>query len=257
MNVIPTGAPPLLSVVVPFHNEDGNVAPLLDEIAAAAGSIGSFEIVAVDDGSADGTFARLLESQASHPGLRVLRHRANAGQSATIRTGVLAARAPTVATLDGDGQNDPADLPRLYQALRGPGAAPGLGMAVGHRVRRDDAWLRRLSSRVANGVRSRLLGDGTPDTGCGLKVFDRPTYLAIPFFDHNHRFLPALFQREGAGVVSVPVGHRARRHGRSHYGMLDRLWVGLADLAGTAWLRRRFRPAVAEEIHRRTREHTP
>jgi dolichol-phosphate mannosyltransferase len=257
MAVTPTDAPPLLSVVVPFHDEDGNVAPLLAEIAAAAGPIGSFEIVAVDDGSADGTFARLLESQASHPELRVLRHRANAGQSAAIRTGVLAARAATVATLDGDGQNDPADLPRLWQALRGPGAAPGLGMAVGHRVRRNDTWLRRLSSRVANGVRSRFLGDGTPDTGCGLKVFDRAAYVAIPFFDHNHRFLPALFQREGAGVVSVPVGHRARRHGRSHYGMLDRLWVGLGDLAGTAWLRRRFRPAVAEEIHRRTRERTP
>jgi dolichol-phosphate mannosyltransferase len=256
MDTTPTDASPLLSVVVPFHDEDGNVAPLLDEIAAAAGPIGSFEIVAVDDGSADGTFARLLESQASHPELRVLRHRANAGQSAAIRTGVLAARAATVATLDGDGQNDPTDLPRLWQALRGPNAAPGLGMAVGHRVHRNDTWIRRLSSRVANGVRSSFLGDGTPDTGCGLKVFDRATYVAIPFFDHNHRFLPALFQREGAGVTSVPVGHRARRHGRSHYGMLDRLWVGLADLAGTAWLRRRYRPAAAEEIHRRVREHT-
>ena len=253
MDTTPIDDPPLLSVVVPFHNEDGNVAPLLAEIAAAAGSIGSFEIVAVDDGSADGTFAHLLELQADHPALRVLRHRANAGQSAAIRTGVAAARAATIATLDGDGQNDPADLPRLWQALR----APGLGMAVGHRVRRNDTWWRRLSSRVANGVRSRILGDGTPDTGCGLKLFDRATYLAIPYFDHNHRFLPALFQREGAGVISVPVGHRARRLGRSHYGTLDRLWVGLADLAGMAWLRRRYRPAVAEEIRRRTREHTP
>ncbi len=252
----PTDSPPLLSAVIPFHDEDGNVASLLAEVAAAAGSIGSFEIIAVDDGSADGTFARLVESQASHPELRVLRHRANAGQSAAIRTGVRAARAATIATLDGDGQNDPADLPRLYRTLRGPDAAPGLGMAVGHRVHRNDTRLRRLSSGVANGVRSRLLRDGTPDTGCGLKVFDRATYLAIPFFDHNHRFLPALFQREGAGVISVPVGHRARRHGRSHYGMLDRLWVGLADLAGAAWLRRRYRAAAAEEIHRRVREHT-
>jgi dolichol-phosphate mannosyltransferase len=255
--VDPLDDPPLLSVVVPLHDEAENAWPLLVEVAAAAAQVGSYEIVAVDDGSADGTLARLLEAQAEFPALRVLHHRRNAGQSAAIRTGVRAARAPTVATLDGDGQNDPADIPRLYRALRGPGAAPGLGMVAGHRVRREDAWIRRFGSRVANSVRSRMLHDGTPDSACGIKVFDRDTYLALPFFDHNHRFLPALFQREGARVVSVPVGHRPRQHGRSHYATLDRLRVGIVDLVGAAWLRRRFRAAAVEEIHRSVKEPVP
>jgi dolichol-phosphate mannosyltransferase len=148
-----------------------------------------------------------------------------------------------VATLDGDGQNDPADLKRLLEAIAGS-ATPGPALVIGNRITRRDTWLRRVSSRVANGVRSRLLGDGTPDTGCGLKLFHRATFLELPFFDHMHRFLPALFQRQGTGVISVPVGHRPRTRGQSKYGVGNRLWVGIVDLFGVMWLRTRFRPGL-------------
>jgi dolichol-phosphate mannosyltransferase len=229
---------PEISVVVPARNEAGNIAPLVAEIRAAlAGE--AFEIVYVDDGSSDTTWAELAAA-----GVRALRHATSCGQSAAIATGISAARGAWIATLDGDGQNDPADIPALLARAR---AADGPVMLVGHRVRRRDSRIKRLSSRFANGLRARLLGDATPDTGCGLKVFPRALFQALPRFDHMHRFLPALAIRAGARVESVPVNHRPRLRGRSNYGTLDRALVGAVDLAGVAWLMRRGRrPVVAE-----------
>lgn len=236
-----------LSVVVPVKDERENVARLLAEIHAALAALTEFEVVYVDDGSRDGTAEALAAARQRHPRLRVLRHAESCGQSAAIHTGVRAARFPWVATLDGDGQNDPSDLPALLARVSPVERSPGLEMVTGNRVTRRDTWLRRLSSRVANGVRGALLGDRTPDTGCGLKVFGRDLFLALPFFDHMHRFLPALVLRQGGQVVSVPVGHRAREAGRSKYGLHNRLWVGLVDLFGVAWLQRRMqRPEVSE-----------
>lgn len=234
-----------LSVVIPVHNEAENIARLVAEIdAVLAGQ--QFEIICVDDASTDASLAALTGLRDRHVTLRVLRHRTRAGQSAAIHTGVAAARAAWIVTLDGDGQNDPADIPALWQvAVDAPGAL--LGMVAGWRRQRHDAWLRKVSSRIANWVRSALLHDHTPDTGCGLKVMRREVYLALPFFDHQHRFLPALFQRAGWEVVSQPVSHRPRIAGRSKYGIHNRLWVGIVDLAGVWWLRRRgVNPDVEE-----------
>jgi dolichol-phosphate mannosyltransferase len=235
-----------LSVVVPVHNEAENAARLLAEIGAALDGVVDYEVLFVDDGSTDGTPRRLTEAARSFPRLRVLRHARCCGQSAAIRTGVEAARAPWVATLDGDGQNDPADVPRLLELVRSDGGRrPDL--IIGQRVARHDSFVRRLSSRIANGVRARLLRDATLDTGCGLKLFARDAFLALPFFDHMHRFLPALFLRRGARVRSVPVRHRPRWSGRSHYGVRNRLWIGIVDLFGVLWLLRRMaRPEVTE-----------
>jgi dolichol-phosphate mannosyltransferase len=232
---------PLLSVVIPMRNEAPNVAGLLAEIAAALGAT-EYEVICVDDGSADGTAARLAEAAARYP-LVALRHERSFGQSAAVVSGVLAARAPWIATLDGDGQNDPADIPRLWARARGEGTAV---MVAGHRVSRKDSGVKRLTSRVANAVRARLLGDATPDTGCGLKVFPRALFLDLPRFDHMHRYLPALAIRAGGQVVSEPVNHRPRLRGVSNYGTLDRLAVSVADLLGVIWLQRRWkRPAAA------------
>ena len=244
----PLDDPPLLSVVVPLHDEAESAWPLLVEVAAAAAQVGSYEIIAVDDGSADGTLSRLIEAQAELPALRVLHHRRNAGQSAAIRTGVRAARAPTVATLDGDGQNDPADIPALIVAQHKGGER--LKLVMGNRkASRKDTWLRKISSSVANGVRGWFLKDGTPDTGCGIKLLHRATFLDLPRFDHMHRFLPALFLNAGAQVVSVPVRHRPRTRGVSKYGVMNRLWVGIVDLFGVRWIMRRNppRPDVSEQ----------
>lgn len=236
---------PALSVVIPVCNEADNVAALLGEIDAALAGALAYEIIVVDDGSEDDTLARLRAHAATgHSPLRVLRHTRNAGQSAALRSGVRAARAPWVATLDGDGQNDPADIPRLY-AHR---AAGDVALVCGHRTQRHDSRVRRLSSRIANGVRAALLGDATPDTGCGLKLIERATFLDLPWFDHMHRFLPALVQQAGRRSVSVPVNHRPRRFGRSKYGIGNRLWVGIVDLCGVAWLGRRRRIVESEEV---------
>jgi dolichol-phosphate mannosyltransferase len=235
-----------LSIVIPVRNEAANIAPLVAEIRAALDGIAAYEIVYVDDGSSDGTVAEIEQAQRGFAGLRLARHRARAGQSAAIRTGVRAARAPWIATLDGDGQNDPADIPRLWAMAREAPDAPRL-MIAGQRAKRRDSAAKRLSSRVANGVRARMLGDDTPDTGCGLKLFSRALYLDLPFFDHQHRFLPALVLREGGRVVSVPVNHRARERGTSNYGTLDRLWVGIVDLGGVMWLKRRAGRAVLRD----------
>ena len=247
----PASRVPELSVVVPVHDEADNVALLVAEIDAALSGQLAFEIVYVDDASRDATPQRLAEAALRHPALRVLRHSANSGQSTAVATGVRHARAPLVATLDGDGQNDPADILVLWHRwheARAAGADPSTPLLLaGWRVDRRDTALRRISSRVANGVRGRLLGDATPDTGCGLKLFERDTFLRLPFFDHMHRFLPALVMRQGGQVVSVPVRHRARQHGRSHYGVSNRLWVGLVDIAGVIWLRRRMRLTAVRE----------
>jgi len=232
-----------LSVVVPVCNEAENVEPLAREIDAAL-SGRPYEMIFVDDGSTDDTAANLLKLKGSLPALRVLRHSFRSGQSAAVASGVRAARAPWVATLDGDGQNDPADIPGLI-AARDSSAGRGVQLLMGNRTasRKDTAY-RRLQSRIANGVRSGLLGDGTPDTGCGIKLFSRDVFMDLPRFDHMHRFLPALFQRQGARVISVPVSHRERTRGTSKYGMLNRLWVGIVDIVGVMWLRKRYKSGL-------------
>jgi dolichol-phosphate mannosyltransferase len=228
---------PDIAVVVPARNEAENVGPLVDEIAAALAGR-AHEIVFVDDGSDDGTDRALADAAGRHPALRIVRHTRACGQSTAIVSGVRAARAPVIVTMDGDGQNDPADAPKLVEAFAAQGSGDKL-MIAGHRVNRRDTWLRRFSSKVANGVRGALLGDATPDTGCGLKVFSRRAFLEMPAFDHMHRFLPALMIRSGGRVVSVAVNHRARTRGTSKYGVWNRLWVGIVDLFGVIWLIRR------------------
>jgi len=229
--------------VIPVCNEQDNVLPLAREIHLALAGRYRHETIFVDDGSSDGTAAAVRAARADGmPQIRLIRHAVRSGQSAAVATGVRAAHAPWIATLDGDGQNDPADIPRLLD--RASGAAPRLRLVMGNRTTRRDTWLRRMSSRVANGVRGRLLRDGTPDTGCGIKVFDRAVFLDVPRFDHMHRFMPALFQREGYEVVSVPVNHRERTRGKSKYGLHNRLWVGIVDLFGVMWLIRRASPRV-------------
>jgi glycosyltransferase involved in cell wall biosynthesis len=241
---------PELSVVVPVHNEADNIASLLAEIRSALDGLAAYEVVCVDDGSDDDTPRLLAGLSAEFPELRVVRHRARAGQSAAIAHGVRVAQGTWIATLDGDGQNDPADIPRLLAIIRDPHAPSDLRLLAGERSRRLDPWVKRFAGRVANRVRARLLDDETSDSGCGLKLFSRDCFLAVPHFDHMHRFLPALFLRSGWRVASVPVNHRPRRHGRSHYGVFDRLWAGLADLAGVLWLQHRpIDPGIEEYPH--------
>lgn len=230
---------PQLSVVIPLHNEAGNIGALLAEVVAALRHVVSFEIICVDDASRDGTLYELQCIGAGMPELRALAHATQAGQSTAIRTGVKAARGRWIATLDGDGQNDPADLPKLL-AVRDAGD-PAIRMFAGWRTTRRDRWDKRVASRIANAVRRALLRDATPDTGCGIKLFEREAFLDLPYFDHMHRYLPALMQRAGWATVSVPVNHRARGTGTSNYTNLGRAWVGLSDLAGVAWLIRRSR----------------
>ncbi|MDT7952267.1 MAG: glycosyltransferase family 2 protein [Acetobacteraceae bacterium] len=237
-------ATPLLSVVVPVRNEAANIRPLIDEIERALAPV-SHEIVYVDDGSTDATLEELRSAQRAVPALTVRRHRASCGQSAAIVTGVRAASGLWIATLDGDGQNDPADIPRLLQQAQADNETSPV-LFAGHRTTRRDTRIKRISSLVANRVRATLLGDATPDTGCGLKLFRRAAFLELPHFDHMHRFLPALFLRAGGRVRSVPVNHRPRLRGASNYGTLDRLAVGIVDLAGVAWLQRRWRRPEVE-----------
>ena len=243
----PSDMRPVVSIVVPVKNETDNILPLIGEIRAALKDGPAFEIVYVDDGSTDETPRKLAE--AAGPDLRVVTHQISCGQSAALRTGVLSARGRIIGTLDGDGQNDPADLPRLIAALLAPNAPPLLAMIAGQRVKRRDSTVKRWSSKIANRVRSGMLGDDTPDTGCGLKVFSREVFLKLPYFDHIHRFLPALMRREGYAIGLEPVNHRPRVHGRSKYGINNRLWVGIVDLFGVYWLQRRMRrPAIWSEL---------
>ena len=238
---------PTFSVVIPVFNEARNIGSLLAEIDTALARAAPYEVIVVDDASTDGTLESVRALQPAWEGrLRLLRHRRNLGQSSGLRTGVLAARAPWIVTLDGDGQNDPVDIPRLLDVTYAPNG--DVRLVCGHRIRRNDPFSKRIASRVANGFRSLVLRDATPDSGCGLKVFPRQVFLALPFFDHVHRFLPALMQQEGRGVVSVEVRHRPRAHGRSNYGVCDRLWSGIIDTLGVLWLRRRARETTYDEI---------
>jgi len=225
-----------LSIVIPVYNEGANVRPLAEEIERALDTRLRYELIFVDDGSNDDTPDAIEAAIRDNPRIRSCRHDRNRGQSAAVRTGVKAAGAAVVAVLDGDGQNDPRDIPALFGRLT---SVPSLQLVIGERKKRQDSWLRRMSSRVANSVRSRLLHDNVPDTGCGLKVFYRDAYLDLPAFDHMHRFLPALFQRNGGRVCSLPVNHRPRMAGVSKYGINNRLWVGITDLFGVMWLQKR------------------
>lgn len=233
-----------LSVVVPVKDEDENVAPLAREIAAAIEGQGDAEIIFVDDGSTDATATVLKGLKNEIPALRVIQHGRNIGQSRAIRTGVRAARSEIIVTLDGDGQNNPADIPKLLAVLRGPDAQK-IGLVSGLRTNRKDGLKKKLASDLANRFRRAMLHDGTLDTGCGLKAFRREAFLALPYFDHLHRFLIALMLREGYDVRYVEVGHRPRLHGRSKYGVWDRLVVGISDIFGVRWLKKRFKGAVA------------
>ncbi len=234
-----TSQSPVISVVVPVRNEAGNVAPLVAEIAAALAGR-RFEVVYVNDGSSDTTASEIRELMRERPWLRQIRHARSCGQSAALRTGVTAARAPIVVTLDGDGQNNPSFLPKLVETLEQ--GAPRIGLVAGQRVGRKASGFKRFQSRVANAVRNAILRDGTRDTGCGLKAFPRDLFLRLPYFDGLHRFLPALIRREGYDIAYVDVVDRPRGHGISNYGFWDRLWVGILDLVGVWWLIRRKKP---------------
>lgn len=234
-----------LSVVVPVRNEQENVASLIAEINAALTI--EHEIIYVDDGSTDATYANLKALQKQYPQLRVIHHEKSCGQSTAVRTGVKFAKYDWVATLDGDGQNDPADIPKLLAAL-----TEGVELVGGNRrASRRDTWIKRMSSVVANTVRSKMLRDDTPDTGCGLKLFNRAAFLDLPYFDHMHRFMPALIKRRGGKIMSVAVSHRNREFGRSNYGTIDRLLVGIVDLFGVSWLQRRAKMPIVSEEHKK------
>ncbi len=245
-------APIAVSLVIPVRNEAGNIDPLLAEIAQAGEVLGRIEVVYVDDGSSDDTQQRLTAALATFSFLRVIAHDRGYGQSAAIRTGILAARGDVIVTLDGDGQNDPADIPAMVQTLTD--SAPDIGLVAGNRAqRRDSAW-RRFASQIGNGVRNGLLRDDTPDTGCSLKAFRRDVFLRLPYFDHMHRFLPALIRREGYSIAHRDVSHRPRLRGRSKYSVLSRLWVGLVDLFGVMWLQRRMSVPTVTELTAPPRE---
>jgi dolichol-phosphate mannosyltransferase len=241
--------PPIdVSIVVPVRNEQDNVAPLIAEITAALDGRWPYEIIYVNDGSTDATPQRLATLMGGRENLREVRHAQSSGQSAAVRTGVRAARGGIVATLDGDGQNNPAFLPDLISAVMN---GPGIGLAAGQRVGRKDTGFKKVQSRIANRVRSAVLKDGTRDTGCGLKCFRRDVFLSLPYFDGLHRFLPALVRREGFDVAYVDVIDRPRHSGVSNYGFFDRLWIGIMDLGGVWWLIRRKRTTpVATEVTR-------
>ena len=237
---------PQLSVVVPVFNEQDNVGPLLREILAALRGRIDFEAIFVDDDSKDGTLAALQALKAETPELRVLHHVKQSGQSTAIRTGVKHARGAWIATLDGDGQNDPADIPKLLAARET--ADRGIRLFAGWRVNRRDSGSKRWASKWANAIRARMLRDETPDTGCGIKLFEREAFLDLPYFDHMHRYLPALMQRAGWKTVSVPVNHRPRSTGVSKYNNLNRALVGLRDLRGVSWLIVRSKRTGVEEV---------
>ncbi|MBI3700494.1 MAG: glycosyltransferase family 2 protein [Afipia sp.] len=232
-----------VSIVVPVRNEENNISPLIAEIAAALDSRWNYEIIYVNDGSTDSTPARLATEMNARKNLRRIDHAKSSGQSAAVRSGVRAARGAIVATLDGDGQNNPAFLPDLISAIEKGGN--GVGLAAGQRVGRKDTGFKKFQSRAANGIRNMILHDGTRDTGCGLKAFRRDVFLMMPYFDGLHRFLPALVRREGYDIAYVDVIDRPRHSGVSNYGFFDRLWIGIMDLFGVWWLIRRKKPTPA------------
>jgi len=229
-----------LSVVVPVFNEEENVAKLVDEIALALRET-NYEMIFVNDTSTDGTLSVLTTLKTAYPALRVISHRKNAGQSRAVRSGIMAAKAKYIATLDGDGQNDPADIPALYAQITRDNAPQGLALVGGRRAKRQDSWAKKIGSRIGNGVRKKLLNDQADDTGCGLKVFARDAFLRLPYFDHVHRYIPALMLREGYEIEFCDVNHRHREFGVSKYTNFGRLMVSFADLRGVRWLNRRAR----------------
>jgi dolichol-phosphate mannosyltransferase len=236
-----------VSIVVPVRNEAENIGPLIAEIAAALDGRWKYEIIYVNDGSTDASGERIAAIMKQRENLRQIRHATSSGQSAAVRSGVRAARGAIVATLDGDGQNNPAFLPDLISAIEKGGER--VGLVAGQRVGRKDTGFKKIQSRIANGVRNGILRDGTRDTGCGLKAFRREVFLMMPYFDGLHRFLPALVRREGYDIAYVEVTDRPRRSGVSNYGFFDRLWIGIMDLAGVWWLIRRKKPTpVATEV---------
>ncbi len=239
----------MITVVVPIYNEKDNIRPLIEEISEVSETLPISEIIYVDDASTDGSWDHLKELRLHYPTLRIMRHLKNSGQSAALWTGVKAAGNELIVTLDGDGQNPPADIGLLWESYnRHKTEAPKL-MIAGERTKRNDNWLRRLSSRLANGIRSALLKDQTRDTGCSLKLFRRRDFLNLPYFDHMHRFLPALMIREGVTLFHVGVSHRPRVHGHSKYGTLDRMLVGVSDIRGVLWLQRRARRVHEDEVY--------
>jgi dolichol-phosphate mannosyltransferase len=246
--ILPSSDPAVaVSIVVPVRNEAENVAPLIAEITAVLDGRWVYEIIYVNDGSTDATAAKLDAIMKQRGNLRQIRHAVSSGQSAAVRSGVRAARGAIVATLDGDGQNNPAFLPALISAIENGGGR--IGLAAGQRVGRKDTGFKKIQSRIANGVRGAILRDGTRDTGCGLKAFPREVFLAMPYFDGLHRFLPALVRREGYEIAHVDVTDRPRHSGVSNYGFFDRLWIGIMDIAGVWWLIRRKKPTpVATEV---------
>ncbi|MGR3662512.1 MAG: glycosyltransferase family 2 protein [Paracoccaceae bacterium] len=239
-----------VSIVIPIKNEVDNIAALIDGIQSACEGQTEFEIIVVDDGSTDGSADVVTTKINEMKNLRLLRHDQSGGQSAAVHSGVLAANGPIICTLDGDGQNPPEELPKIFAPLIATDAAENLGLVAGQRVKRQDTWSKRYASKFANGLRGRLLKDGTRDTGCGLKGFRRDAFLALPFFNHMHRYLPALFKRAGWEVAHVDVSHRARGGGTSNYSNLQRGLVGIVDLAGVMWLLRRRKTSIATESNK-------
>lgn len=226
-----------ISIVIPAHNEADNIGTLIREIKQLKLDQ-PYEIIIVDDASSDDTYANVVKLKSEIPELKIIQHEGTYGQSAAVATGIAHAGGELIVTMDGDGQNNPADIPTLVSALLNSKNS-NLRMVAGFRKKRDDSSWRIISSKIANSVRSFFLRDQTPDTGCGLKVFYRSAFINLPFFDHMHRFLPALIQMRGGDVISIEVTHRARIHGTSNYGTLNRLWVGIIDILGVSWLRLR------------------
>jgi len=234
----------LISIVIPVHNEANNIRGLINEIKMLSLNY-PYEIIVVDDGSNDNTFIVLSEIKKNTPQLKIIRHKERYGQSAAIITGVMHARGELIVTMDGDGQNDPSDIPKLISILLNDKTCR---MVIGYRKKRNDSLWRIISSKIANYVRSFLLKDNVPDTGCGLKAFYKSDFMTFPLFDHMHRFLPVLIKMRGGNVISAEVNHRPRKYGRSSYGTLDRLWAGIIDLIGVYWLGLRSKKIFNREI---------
>ncbi|GHG94276.1 glycosyltransferase family 2 protein [Pseudodonghicola xiamenensis] len=237
-----------LSIVIPMHNEAENVVPLVREIDSACADLPDKELILVDDGSNDDTARLIQELRTEYPWLRLIRHPKAGGQSAAVHSGVLAATGAIICTLDGDMQNPPAEIPKMVAPLMAPDAPADLGLVAGQRVKRQDTWSKKIASKLANRLRAWMLNDHTRDTGCGLKAFRRDAFLRLPFFNHMHRYLPALFARDGWQVAHVDVAHRERGGGSSNYNNLQRALVGIYDLFGVAWLIRRAKTAHPQEV---------
>lgn len=239
-----------ISVIIPAYNEQENLETLINGISQALGDVNDLEIMIVDDCSTDNTQEKCATLKPSYPGLTYLRHTKNSGQSASVLTGVKHARFELIATLDGDGQNPPSEIRKLMEAYQQYSDNKSKALFAGHRQGRQDPWIKLISSKIANHIRRKLLRDDCPDTGCGLKLFHKTTFLELPHFNHMHRFLPALFKRNGYNVVNVPILHAPRQFGVSKYNTLGRLRVGIVDLFGVAWLARRpCNPSIEEISH--------